>query len=64
MLSIFCDASSMEVSVYKSHFIHNEIYEDVLEQVKGIFPFKMDHLDPSIEYLVSFMNPNNYRSAD
>ena len=44
VLDIFCEASGMSININKSSFLHNDLDADFLQNLAGIFPYRIDLL--------------------
>lgn len=54
----------MAISLTKSSFLFNEVEEDLIEEMKDLFPFLFEPLDTGIKYLGYHLKPNCYGRAD
>ena len=64
ILSIFCKASGMSISVDKLGFLYNNVDEDILSGIYRIFPYKMDLISIGFKYLGYFLKPLGYKVND
>lgn len=60
LLDKFYEATCIRASDSKSCFIKCGVEEHSLDQIKNLFPFKIDYRDTSIKYLGNYLKPNNY----
>ena len=64
IITLFYDATSMEVSSTNSCFPNNNINENMLAHITSIFPYKVDDIDGGIKYLGYYLKPSSYRVND
>jgi len=63
ILSSFCKASGMCISMDKSVFLFNNVETAVLHDISRIMPYKMDPLSTR-KYLGYFLRPLGYKVCD
>ena len=64
ILSTFCKASGMCISMEKSIFIYNNVDTDILHHISRFMPYQMDPLTIGFEYLGYFLKPLAYKTND
>ena len=64
ILSTFCKASGMCISVDKSCFLFNHVDEDILGGIACVLPYKMEPIVSGFKYLGYFLKPLGYKVSD
>ena len=64
LLSSFCKASRMIISVDKSCFLYNNVEVDIRLDIAQAFPYKMEPISSGFKYLGHFLKPLGYRVSD
>ena len=64
ILSTFCKASGMCISVDKSCFLFNHVDEDILGGISRVLPYKMEPIVSGFKYLGYFLKPLGYKVSD
>ena len=64
ILSTFCKASGMCISLDKSCFLHSNMDANILNDIARVLPFKMEPIVSSFKYLGYFIKPLGYRVSD
>ena len=64
ILDIFCEASSMSININKSSFLHNDLDEDILQNLAGHFPYRLDSLSKHFVYLGCYLKSSGYLVKD
>ena len=64
LLSSFCKASRMIISLDKSCFLYNNVEEDIRLDIARVLPYKMEHITSGFKYLGYFLKPLGYRVND
>lgn len=64
IISTFCKASDMEVSVPKSALIHHISKEDIFVDLRLILPYQWMDIDEGFRYLGFFLKSNCYLKSD
>ena len=64
ILSRFCKASRMCISVDKSSFLYNNVEVDIHTDIAKVLPYKMEIISVGFMYLGYFLKPLGYRVHD
>ena len=64
LLSSFCKASRMIISVDKSCFLYNNVEVDIRLDIARALPYKMEPISMGFKYLGYFLKPLGYRVSD
>ena len=64
ILSTFCKASGMCISLDKSCFLFNNMDVDMCMGISRIFPYKMEPISASFKYLGYHLKPLGYKTMD
>ena len=64
LLSTFCKASGMIISLDKSSFLYNNVAEDIRLDIGRVLPYKMEHITSGFKYLGYFLKPLGYHVND
>ena len=64
ILSTFCKASGMSISVEKSGFLFNNIDEGTLLNIARVLPYNMENITTGFKYLGYFLKPLGYKVND
>ena len=64
ILSTFCKASGMCISIEKSCFLYNNLDVDVGTDIARFLPYKMDPISSGFKYLGYNLKPLGYKSND
>ena len=64
ILSTFCKASGMYISLEKSCFLYNNLDVDVGTDIAQLLPYKMDPITSGFKYLGYQLKPLGYKSND
>ena len=64
ILSRFCEASGMCISVDKSCFLYNNVEVDIRTDIAKVLPYKTDTISAGFMYLGYFLKPLGYRVRD
>jgi hypothetical protein len=64
LLSIFCQASGMEINYQKPCFLYNNIEVELLVRLDEIFGIPIANIDHGMKYLGFLLKPNDYRVSD
>ena len=64
ILELFFKATSMDLSENKFIFLKCGLEEEILEQLKSMFPFKIQSLYDEFKYLGYFIKSNNFVKED
>lgn len=54
----------MKISESKSTFLESSMDDNIIKEVKDIFPFEVKPLNLGFKYLGYFLKPNNYSKDD
>ena len=61
ILSTFCKASGMSISVEELGFLFNNIDEGTLLSIARVLPYKMEIITTGFKYLGYFLKPLGYK---
>ena len=64
ILSKFCKASGMNISLDKSCFLYNNVDIDIRSKISKALPYKMEPITTGFMYLGYFLKPLSYRVWD
>ena len=64
ILSKFCKASGMCISIDKSSFLYNNVEVDIHTDIAKVLPYKMETISAGFMYLGYFLKPLGYRVRD
>ena len=64
ILSTFCKASGMNISLEKSCFLYNNVEEDIILDIARVLPYKMEPITSGFKYLGYFLKPLGYKVSD
>ena len=64
ILSTFCKASGMSISVDKLGFLYNNLEDEILLGISRVLPYKMDPISMGFKYLGYFLKPLGYKIND
>ena len=64
ILSKFCKASGMCISIDKSCFLYNNVDVDIRTEISKALPYKMEATTTGFMYLNYFLKPLGYRVRD
>ena len=64
ILSTFCKASRMSISVDKSCFLFNNVDDDILIDIAWFLPYKMEPIVSGFKYLGYHLKPLGYKVSD
>ena len=64
ILSKFCKASEMCISIDKSCFLYNNVDIDIRSEISKALPYKMEPITTGFNYLGYFIKPLGYRVRD
>ena len=64
ILSTFWKASGMCISMEKSILLFDNVDNDILLDISGFMPYKMDPLTTGFKYLGYFLKPLGYNISD
>ena len=64
IIDLFTATLGMVISVEKSYFLTNNVSNVIIEQVKEIFPYKIEEIEKGFKYLVNRLKPIDYRVDD
>ena len=64
ILSTFCKASGMIISVDKSCFLYNNVDVDIKLDIARVMPHKMEPISKGFKYLGYFLKPLGYKVSD
>ena len=62
IFEVFCNVTSMVLSIEKSRFLSNCIDTGCCEQIKSLLPFKMEKIDSNFKYLGYYLKGNEYET--
>ena len=54
----------MSININKSGFLHNDLDEDILQNLAGHFPYRLDSLSKGFVYLGCYLKPSGYLIKD
>ena len=64
ILSTFCKASGMNISIDKSCFLYNYVDVDIRFDIARALPYKMEPLSIGFKYLGYYLKPLGYKVSD
>ena len=64
ILSTFCKASRMCISMDKSCFLYNNMDVDILTDISWVQPYKMETIVSGFKYLGYYLKPLAYKISD
>ena len=64
ILSTFCKASGMNISVDKYCFLYNNVDDDIRMDIARALPYKMEPITTGFKYLGYFLKPLGYQVSD
>ena len=64
IMSTFCKASGMCISIDKSCFLHNNVDVDIHTDIARALPYKMEPITTGFKYLGYYLKPLGYKVSD
>ena len=64
ILSTFCKAFGMSISLDKSCFLFNNVDDDILLDIARVIPYNMEPIALGFKYLGYYLKPLGYKVSD